>query len=126
MKWNFAKVWKASQPVWPIIIWATVVGMDKLFKVQSDASAALVGVGLAVVIVAGALFVARRTKMYGDTSPFHPVHLPWGAAFVIGGGVMMRLHAPWNDYGAGLLALGVLYLILGAIAVARTTAPSAR
>ena len=121
MKWTGAQIIRASEPAWPLGLGAAIAVLDKLFKVQSDAGAALVGVAIAAIMFVGILLFAGRMKKYGAGPMWHPLLLPWGVAFVVLGGVMMALREPWRYYGFGILFIGALYMLMGAVMAVRKT-----
>lgn len=114
MNWNAARVWRASEPGWPIVFLVGIVGLNALFNVHTDAGAALVGLGIGCAIFVGVFLLQARLKRYGvNAEVLHPLLLQWGAAFAIAGALMMRLEEPWKFWGAGLLFIGALYIVLG-------------
>lgn len=124
MSLSRSQVWKVAEPALPIAMYSAFIAADAIFKVQTGAGAALVGVGIAVVLLVGGLLFAPRKSRSASGPMFTPLYLPWGVAFILGGALMMQFREPWKYHGAGILAIGLLYLLLGAFAGMRTARQS--
>jgi hypothetical protein len=94
-------------------------GLLKIFGVHSDSGAVYLGLGFGAVLCVAIIWFSRRE----GTPTVRPIIrrqlLPWGLAFLFCGTVLWLLPEPWKYWGVALIAIGVLYVAAGAIAVLR-------
>ena len=126
MAWSTKRAWKVFEPALPIVLWGMIAASDKVFQVHSDAGAALVGLGIAGLLIAIILVTASWAPKTEPRAWLTPLHLPWGVVFIVGGIVMMQLREPWKYDGFGVVVMGVLYLLLGTFAAVKKSRLSAR
>jgi hypothetical protein len=108
-------------PAWAIVWFAALVGVLHGLRVQGPLGAAGVGVGLAVLAFAAAAFATSGFKRYRAIPLVNPWCLPWGGIYGVLGAMLMVLGEPWSPWGFGVIVIGLLNLVLGGIAIARST-----
>ena len=111
------KAWSRLQPGLPLPLVIAMTGLRPLFGGDGvwPSFAACMIAGLAFVAVG--LVAGPRQPMRFFNCDYLRAHLWWGAAFIVGGGLLWMLRTDALRYsGAGFAGLGVLYLMVGLVA----------
>ena len=112
--------WEAIEPGTPVLLFVAIEGLVMLLDVHSNGDAVLLGAGFGCAMVLATVLYSRRRPAPVPRPLLQHRHLPWGIAYgLVGAAMMLTLGEPWEYWGAGILAIGVLYVASGAAAILR-------